>query len=144
MDCNGSRTIMKIAAIDIGTNTILLLIAEVHAGGSTTILHDEQVIARLGKGVDADRMISQETFHRAAGFLHQYKMTCDRFQADKICAVGTSALRDAKNRNEFISYISEQTRIEIEILSGDDEAQWTYRGGISEFTGKAEQYSVVD
>jgi exopolyphosphatase/guanosine-5'-triphosphate,3'-diphosphate pyrophosphatase len=135
---------MIVASIDIGTNTILLLIAEVQNGRITKILHDEQVIARLGKGVDAERIISQETFVRAGGFLRRYKETCDSFGVEKICAVGTSALRDAKNRDEFTAYIRERTGIAIEILSGDDEALWTYRGGISEFGGRSERYSVVD
>jgi exopolyphosphatase/guanosine-5'-triphosphate,3'-diphosphate pyrophosphatase len=144
MDLHSSQTSVKIAAIDIGTNTILLLIAEVQNGAITRILHDQQVIARLGKGVDAERTIHQETFVRAEGFLRQYKETCDSFGVDRICAVGTSALRDAKNREAFINYISERTGIRIELFSGDDEALWTYRGGISEFIGTAETYSVVD
>ncbi len=135
---------MRIASIDIGTNTILLLIAELRPDGSLNILHDEQVIARLGKGVDSERMINQETFVRVAGFLKEYKRTCDRLGAERICAVGTSAVRDAKNREDFITAMEEQTGIRIEVLSGDDEARWTYRGGISEFTGKAAMYSVVD
>lgn len=135
---------MKIAAIDIGTNTILLLIAEVENGAIRRIIHDQQVIARLGKGVDADRIIQQETFVRAEGFLRHYKETCDSFGVERICAVGTSALRDAKNREEFMQYIAERTGIRIELFSGDDEALWTYRGGISEFTGAAETYSVID
>ncbi|MFA5832268.1 MAG: Ppx/GppA phosphatase family protein [Bacteroidota bacterium] len=135
---------MRVAAIDIGTNTILLLIADVDRNGITRIVHDQQVIARLGKGVDAERVINQETFLRVEGFFRDYKTTCDRLAVETICAVGTSAIRDAKNRNEFISFIKEKTGIDIEILSGDDEAQWTYRGGISEFAGKADRYSVID
>jgi len=135
---------MTIASIDIGTNTILLLIAEVQDGVITRSLHDQQVIARLGKGVDAERMINRETFLRAEGFLRQYKETCDSFGVERIYAVGTSALRDARNRDEFTEYIKMQTGIAVEILSGEEEALWTYRGGISEFSGRAEQYSVVD
>jgi exopolyphosphatase/guanosine-5'-triphosphate,3'-diphosphate pyrophosphatase len=135
---------MRIAVIDIGTNTILLLIADVESHGITSIVHDEQVIARLGKGVDANRMIYKETFYRVEGFLRQYKETCVQLKVEKIFSVGTSAVRDAKNRNEFISYVTEKTGISIETLSGDDEAHWTYIGGISEFLGKSERYSVID
>ena len=135
---------MIIAAIDIGTNTILLLIAEINKDGIVKVLHDEQVIARLGKGVDANRIINQETFVRAKDFLIHYKDVCNSFSVEQIAAVGTSALRDAKNNFEFINYIKETTGITIEIFSGDDEAAWTYRGGISDFIGRAEQYSVVD
>ncbi len=135
---------MRIASIDIGTNTILLLIADVNKNGIVNVLHDEQVIARLGKGVDANQIINQETFVRAKDFLIYYKDVCSSFSVEQISAVGTSALRDAHNKIEFINYIKDEVGLSIEILSGDEEAQWTYRGGISNFIGHAEQYSVVD
>ena len=135
---------MRIASIDIGTNTILLLIADVSKDGITAVLHDEQVIARLGKGVDADRMITQATFLRAESFLKKYKERCESFAVEKITAVGTSALRDAKNSREFCSFIDNSTNISIDVVSGDEEALWTYRGGISEFFGRAERFSVLD
>lgn len=135
---------MRIASLDIGTNTILLLVADCSADGIERTLHDEQVIARLGKGVDADRTINRETFLRAESFLTRYKQTCDTLAVDTIVAVGTSALRDAKNREEFCDYIKKQTGISIEIITGEEEARWTYRGGISEFTERAERFSVLD
>ncbi len=135
---------MRIASIDIGTNTILLLIADVNKNGIVKILHDEQVIARLGKGVDAKRIINQETFVRAKDFLSHYKGVCNSFSVEQISAVGTSALRDAHNNVEFINYIKDAVGLSIEILSGSEEAKWTYRGGISDFIGRAEKYSVVD
>lgn len=135
---------MIIAAIDIGTNTILLLITEVNSDGIVRILHDEQVIARLGKGVDADRIINQETFLRARNFLSHYKEVCNAFSVDHIAAVGTSALRDAQNNSAFIRYIKETTGIIIEIITGDEEAQLTYQGGISNFIGCSKQFSVLD
>ncbi len=135
---------MRVASIDIGTNTILLLIADLFPDGTLKVIHDEQVIARLGKGVDSERMINQAAFDRVGGFLRAYKSTCDRLGVERICAVGTSAVRDAKNREEFISAMEERSGIRIEILSGDVEARWTYRGGISEFAGMSDRYSVVD
>lgn len=135
---------MRVASIDIGTNTMLLLIADIGKEGIQKILHDEQVIARLGKGVDANKVISQETFIRAENFLHQYKATCNRFSVERIVSIGTSALRDAKNREEFIEFIKKKVGIAIEVISGEEEAQWTYRGGISEFIARSELFSVVD
>ncbi|MDP1678376.1 MAG: Ppx/GppA phosphatase family protein [Bacteroidota bacterium] len=135
---------MRIASIDIGTNTILLLIADVNKDGIVKVVHDEQVIARLGKGVDENRIISQETFLRAKGFLVHYKEVCAAFSVDHIAAVGTSALRDARNNYEFISFIKDSIGITIEIFSGDDEAKWTYIGGISDFIGQSENFSVID
>lgn len=135
---------MRIASIDLGTNTILLLIADLRQDGTLRVIHDEQVIARLGKGVDSERRIDAATFDRVSGFLRTYKETCVQFNVERICAVGTSAVRDAKNREEFITAMEERSGIRIEVLSGDDEAQWTYRGGISEFAGRSDRYSVID
>jgi exopolyphosphatase/guanosine-5'-triphosphate,3'-diphosphate pyrophosphatase len=135
---------MRIASIDIGTNTILLLIAEINTDGTISPLHDEQVIARLGKGVDEHRTISPETFRRAESFLSKYKTTCDQFHVDAIIAVGTSALRDARNKADFCSFILAKTGISIQILSGEEEAQWTYRGALSEFSGRSDRFTVID
>ena len=135
---------MRIASIDIGTNTILLLIAEVDRNGVQKVLHDEQVIARLGKGVDADRIINRETFLRVEKFLNAYKNTCNDFSVERIIATGTSALRDAKNREDFCNYMKQKIGMTIEVLSGSKEAQWTYRGGISEFAGRSDTFSVID
>ncbi|MFA6540565.1 MAG: Ppx/GppA phosphatase family protein [Bacteroidota bacterium] len=135
---------MRIASIDIGTNTILLLIADVTSTGIHRVVHDEQVIARLGKGVDAARMISPGTFRRVTAFLADYKKRCGEFRVDVIIATGTSALRDAANSGEFCQFVLEQTGISIEIISGEEEAHWTYRGGISEFAHRSNSFSVID
>lgn len=133
---------MKLSIIDIGTNTILLLIVEIDHSGITSVLHDEQVIARLGKGVDEHRSISRETFERALQFLQAYRKTSENLHAEKIIAVGTSALRDAVNRDEFCAYIQSNAGITIEILTGDEEAEWTFRGAVSGFNGDV--FSVLD
>jgi exopolyphosphatase / guanosine-5'-triphosphate,3'-diphosphate pyrophosphatase len=135
---------MRIASIDIGTNTILLLVAEIDKNGITKIIRDDQVIARLGKGVDAEKIINQETFLRAEYFLMNYKKTCDLLKVEKILAVGTSALRDARNNIDFCGYIYNKTGIHIEIISGDEEARWTYRGGTTDFSDLSEYFCVID
>lgn len=135
---------MRIASIDIGTNTVLLLIADLLPSGHITVVHEEQVFARLGKGVDENKIINQDTFERVGHFLAAYKTTCDSFSVDKIIAVGTSALRDAGNRDAFCEFIKHTTGIAIEVLSGAEEARWTYRGGISEFLDQSELFSVID
>ena len=135
---------MKISSIDIGTNTILLLVAETDNENIVSIIHDEQVIARLGKGVDEHRVINHETFHRVADFLRSYADTSRKFQSEKTVAVGTSALRDASNKEEFCEFILRDTGIDIEILSGNDEAEWTYRGAVGESDDASESFTVLD
>ena len=135
---------MRIASIDIGTNTILQLISELDASGSLRVIVDEQVIARLGKGVDREKRILPETFERCKNFLLAYKETALRYDADKIFAVGTSALRDARNRDDFIREMFDATGIRIEIISGDEEAQWTYVGATSGLKYSTPYTSVLD
>lgn len=135
---------MRISSIDIGTNTILLLIVEAKGGKIAKVLHDEQVIARLGKGVDEHRFINSETANRVAEFLCSYRGTSHKYRSEKIFAVGTSALRDASNRREFCDEMLQRTGIEIEILSGDDEAEWTYRGALGDAGSGAQTFTVLD
>ena len=135
---------MRISSIDIGTNTILLLIAETDATSIVRVLHDEQVIARLGKGVDHNRIINQETFKRAADFLRSYGDTSARFGAERIFAVGTSALRDASNKQEFCDFIRRTAGISIEILSGEEEAEWTCRGAVVGIDTGDGSFTVLD
>lgn len=123
------KQLQRIASIDIGTNTVLLLIADVNADGQITTVHEEQRIIRLGKNVDAERNISEEGLHKCISVLQAYKKIVENYSCEKITICGTSALRDAHNREWFLKEIEKQTRVSIEILSGDEEALWTYQGG---------------
>jgi exopolyphosphatase/guanosine-5'-triphosphate,3'-diphosphate pyrophosphatase len=135
---------MRISVIDIGTNTILLLVVQAEGFRIGKVLHDAQVIARVGKGVDERRMINQETFQRASAFLSSYRKTSEDLGSERIVAVGTSALRDASNRKDFCGFIRRATGISIEILSGDEEAEWTYRGAIGEGEASTDSFTVLD
>lgn len=137
---------MRIATIDIGTNTILMLIADVGADGTLSVVRDEQVIARLGKGVDRHRRITDDAFIRVKQFLERYQRIAASHEVGNIVAVGTSALRDAANAAEFIDFIHQNTGIRIEVLSGHQEAELTYQGAVSEFLTEEDQqeFAVLD
>lgn len=124
---------MRISAIDIGTNTILMLIADVHSDGTMKVVRDEHTIARLGKGVDSSKRILPDTFERALDILTKLKSISDDAGSQHIVACGTSALRDAVNRDEFIEFIHTKLGITIQVLSGNEEARLTYLGGASEY-----------
>jgi len=127
----GAEITMRIAAIDIGTNTVLLLVADIDTTGTITTLAFEQRIPRLGKDVDAERIIGRAAFDRVTDVLREYTTICERLKPDRIVAAATSAVREANNRDEFIAYIKEQTGISIEVLSGEEEARLAYDGAIS-------------
>ncbi len=127
---NKNLLLMKVASIDIGTNTLLLLIVDVK-DGKIIPLHNSQFIARLGKNVDSSGLIQKEAFDRVLNALIEFKKISEKFGVERIFAIGTSALRDAKNRDEFLNFIKEKTGIEIKVISGEEEAKLTYLGAVS-------------
>lgn len=133
------------SAIDIGTNTILMLIAEYDekTGNIKTIL-DIQRVPRLGKGVDSNRNILPESIQKAIDILEEYNDISEDHDSDKITATATSFIRDSHNRDEFIAAVKLNTGIKIEVLSGDDEAKWTYAGGVYDKLGSNQRLTTID
>jgi len=114
-----------VASIDIGTNTILLLIAEVDQGKLKSLFEAETVV-RLGEGLQKNGVLSQEAMERGLQTLSQYLDKCQAMGVQKIFAVGTSALREAKNSDHFLKMIKEKLNLSIEIISGEEEAQLSF------------------
>ncbi len=134
---------MNLAAIDIGTNTVLLLVASVDDAGRITPLVYEQRIPRLGKGVDASRNLQQEAMERAVDVLQEYRKLVAGFAVEAVVVCGTSAVRDAANRDDLAARIKAHTDWDLEVLGGEEEALCTYRGAISGVPG-ADRATVVD
>lgn len=120
------------AAIDIGTNTVLLLVAEEQEDG-LQIIHEEQRMPRLGKGVDADKTLDPESMERVINSLKEYKaiLESDFKDVSKVIVTATSAVRDAANRDEFLTLVDTQTGFKVQLLSGEEEAEYTYRGALT-------------
>jgi len=117
--------------IDIGTNTILMMIGEFNPeNNSVNTLLDIQRVPRLGKGVDKNRNILPESIEKAVNILNEYKALSSEYSSEKIIATATSFIRDSHNKQEFLDAIKEQTGISIQILPGADEAKWTFVGGV--------------
>jgi exopolyphosphatase / guanosine-5'-triphosphate,3'-diphosphate pyrophosphatase len=137
---------MRVSAIDIGTNTVLHLIADVHVNGIIDVVRDEQVIARLGKDVDRQRMIPQEAFERMAVHLGDFLTIAEERRVERIVACGTSALRDAANSKDFLDAMKKRLGLTITILSGQREAELTYLGAVSEFLleERSDHFAIVD
>lgn len=135
---------MRLSSIDIGTNTVLLLVADIDERGVITPVAYEQRIPRLGKDVDAERRIGQPAFARVAEVLREYQEISRRLGVDRIVAVGTSAVREATNRAEFLDFIKKQTGISIEVISGEEEARLTYFGAASGLDSTLKRIAVID
>jgi exopolyphosphatase/guanosine-5'-triphosphate,3'-diphosphate pyrophosphatase len=134
---------MIISVIDIGTNTVLLLVARVSAAGAITPLLYEQRVPRLGKGVDEHRTLQADSMARVIGVLKEYRDLSAPIRPERTVVCGTSAVRDAANKEEFVGLVARETGYRLEVLSGDQEALWTYRGGVSGVP-EIESATVID
>lgn len=135
----------RIATIDIGTNTALLLIADLDFNSQAIhTIYNHQEIIRLGKGVDKSRRINAEAIERLINCLLLYRSLIAKHHATLIRAVATSAVRDALNREEILHLVKSQMGIEIELLSGDAEAELTFQGAITGWTNLQEPFLVID
>ncbi len=116
-----------IAAIDIGTNSFHLVIARVDSKGRFTEIARDKEVVRLGSSSNDMKYLSPEALERGISTLKRFKMICDSYKAE-IIAVATSATREALNRDEFIERARTETGIEINIVSGYEEARLIYLG----------------
>lgn len=121
---------LRAAAVDIGTNSCRLLIAEKKADDSFDILSRKLEITRLGEGVDQNRVLKEQAIKRVLNALKKYKKIIDKFKVDSIRVVGTSALRDVENSQLLADKIYD-LGLELEIISGEKEAELNYLGAVS-------------
>ncbi len=119
--------IRKIAVIDLGTNTFHLLIAAVE-GSKIQTLYRERKAVKIGKGGINEGFITEAAQERALIALQEFKEIIDHYQVDQVFATATSAIRNAKNGGELAQKIYQQTGIEVNIISGDEEAALIYYG----------------
>lgn len=122
----------KIAAIDIGTNSMRLLLCEYD---QQSFGHKEKhlIVTRMGQGLSEKGALSQEAIQRNLRALQIFKEKADEFGAQEIIAIATSAVRDAWNRDEFLHAAKQQTGIDIRVISGDLEAEMGITGVVSEY-----------
>jgi exopolyphosphatase/guanosine-5'-triphosphate,3'-diphosphate pyrophosphatase len=118
---------VRVAAVDIGTNTTRLLVADV-VDGRLEEVHRESRITRLGEGVDARRLLLPAPIARVRNVLADYRRTLESLGAERTLAVATSAARDAENGEAFLGEIEWSYGFTTRLLSGDDEALMTLRG----------------
>jgi len=115
----------RVASIDIGTNTILLLISEVERRKIHPLFEMETVV-RLGEGIHKNKILLNGAMERGIQTLTQYLKRCQVMEVQKIFAAGTSALREAKNSEDFLRWAKEKLNLSIEVISEGEEAQLSF------------------
>ena len=123
----------RVAAIDCGTNSLRLLVADVDPeAGRLTDLHRSMEIVRLGQGVDATGRLAPEALDRTFAVLRRYAETIGELGAETVRMVATSATRDASNAAEFTAGVSAILRIAPEVVTGSEEARLSFAGATAE------------
>ena len=123
---------MNVAVVDIGSNSTRLLIAELRDDRVHRELMRHSDVTRLGAGVDADGRLRDDAMQRVYDVLERYRGEIDRHRCEAAVAVLTSAVRDSANGAQFAATVRDRYRVEPHVLTGDQEAQLTYRGATSE------------
>ena len=136
-------SLKRVASIDIGTNTILLLIAKVESG-KIHPLFEIETVARLGEGVQKNGLLLKEAMERSLQTLAQYLKRCQEWEVQKIFAAGTSALREAKNSEDFLKLVKEKLDLSIEVISGEEEAQLSFLAVAEDLQEREKSILVVD
>ncbi len=124
----------RVAAIDCGTNSLRLLIADIDRSSGTTKLTDvvrEMRVVRLGQGVDASGELAPEALERTFAATADYAALIREHGAESVRFVATSASRDARNRQVFVDGIRDLLGVEPEVISGDEEAALSFAGASS-------------
>ncbi|MFE2019246.1 exopolyphosphatase [Streptomyces sp. NPDC059499] len=138
----------RVAAIDCGTNSIRLLVADADpVSGSFTELDRRMRIVRLGQGVDRTGRLAPEALERTFAACREYAAAIKELGAERIRFVATSASRDAENSAVFVQGVLDILGVEPEVISGDQEAQLSFDGATKELTGSdhlEKPYLVVD
>ncbi|WP_328888678.1 Ppx/GppA phosphatase family protein [Streptomyces sp. NBC_00316] len=138
----------RVAAIDCGTNSIRLLVADADpATGELIELDRRMEIVRLGQGVDRTGRLAPDALERTFAACRQYAAVIKEHGAERLRFVATSASRDAENRDEFVRGVLDILGVEPEVISGDQEAQFSFDGATKELEGSdhlAKPYLVVD
>lgn len=126
----------RVAAVDCGTNSIRLLVADVDpAAGELVELDRRMTIVRLGQGVDKTGRLAPEALERTFAACREYAAVIKELGAERVRFVATSASRDAENRDEFVRGVLDILGVEPEVISGDQEAEFSFTGATKELAG---------
>jgi exopolyphosphatase/guanosine-5'-triphosphate,3'-diphosphate pyrophosphatase len=135
---------MRVAVVDIGTNSTRLLVADVRDGAVAHELHRESIVTRLGEGVDASGRLGDAPMQRVFDVLGHYRAIIDEHDATGTTAVLTSAVRDAANGAEFTAAVRDRYALDARTIGGDEEAALTFAGATSERAHDGAQTVVID
>ena len=134
---------MRVAAIDCGTNSIRLLIADIDGNNFREVVRDMEIV-RLGQGVDETGQFHPDAIARTLAAVDKFAAEIAKRGVEKIRFCATSATRDATNRHLFVDGVRDRLGIELEVISGDEEAALSFAGAIKDLDPSNGPFLVVD
>ena len=134
---------MRVAAIDCGTNSIRLLIADIDGSNFREVVRDMEIV-RLGQGVDQTGQFHPDAITRTLTAVDKFAAEIAKRGVEKIRFCATSATRDATNRHLFVDGVHERLGIELEVISGDEEAALSFAGAIKDLDPSNGPFLVID
>jgi exopolyphosphatase/guanosine-5'-triphosphate,3'-diphosphate pyrophosphatase len=133
----------RVAAIDCGTNSIRILIADISGGKFKEVLRDMEIV-RLGQGVDENKSFHPDAINRTLAAVEKFKNQLTGKGVEKIRFCATSATRDAANRDLFIDGVRQILGVEVEVIPGEEEARLSFNGATKELLQSDAPFLVVD
>ena len=134
----------RVAIIDLGTNTFNLLIAEINPNKTYQVLFQTKISVKLGEGGIDKGFIAPAAFQRGVEAIKSYQKIIKKYDVDKIIAIATSAIRGASNGVEFVLKIKEESNIDVQIISGEKEAELIYFGVRQAVKMNSETSLIID
>jgi len=134
---------MRVAAIDCGTNSIRLLIADIDGNNFREVVRDMEIV-RLGQGVDETGQFHPDAIARTLAAVDKFAAEIAKRGVEKIRFCATSATRDATNRHLFVDGVRERLGIELEVITGEEEAALSFAGAIKDLDSSNGPFLVVD
>lgn len=134
----------RLAVIDVGSNSVRLLVAEVVSNGTYKVLDEEREGTRLGQGLVSTGALSAQAMMRTAETIARMRGISQGYGVSRIRVIGTSAVRDATNQREFVSLVREHAGVAVDVLSGEDEARAAHRCVADGFDITGTPTAVVD
>jgi exopolyphosphatase/guanosine-5'-triphosphate,3'-diphosphate pyrophosphatase len=134
----------RCASIDIGTQTIRLLIADSDSSGKLIPIYRDRAIIRLGEGMTANNCLQERPVERALTCINNFTRTTHQYEVQKIFAVATSCVREAQNGKDFLETVYRETGVAVRLLSGHEEAGLSLRGVQSVFQDNQDHSLVID
>ncbi len=147
-DRNARRSVApnhrRVAAIDIGSNSIRQIVADVSPEGAIQVVDEMKAAPRLATGLSSSGELSEASIHAAIEALERMATLAKQLGAERIDAVATSAVRDATNASVFLSQIQKATGLRVRVLDGDEEARLSFRSAVAHFDMGVGRTVVVD